>query len=144
MTATGDDAEGGDDGDFGDDAEGGDDGDFGDDAEGGDIDAGGDTAEFAEVIEMIEEAEVLEYVEAEIATEVIAESVAEIIFEIVITLVFMLADVDDPSWINDPSRRNTLIAELRPIVEDFTSRGVAPSATELGILRDRIRTRWRE
>ena len=120
----------------------GDEGDLGD--EGDEGDEGGDTAEFAETIEMIEMAEILEFVEAELATAIITESAAEIIFEIVIAILFMLSEVDDPSWINDPSRRNTVISELRPLVEDFTSRGVAPSATELRVVRDRIRARWRE
>ena len=78
---------------------------------------------------------------ADVAVDV---SVGDIILDVVATLVLLLAEVDDPSWVNDPARRNTVLAELRPVAEEYTRRGIAPSADELRVLRDRIRARWRE
>jgi len=131
----------GDAGDFGDD---GDDGDFGDEGE-------GDSA--AEIIyeDEVDAVTVFDVADeaADVAADVVADvavdvSVGDIILDVVAALVLLLAEVDDPSWVNDPARRNTVLAELRPAAEEYTRRGVAPSADELRVLRDRIRARWRE
>lgn len=133
----------GDAGDFGDDGDG-DDGDFGDEGEG---DSAveiiyEDEVDAVTVFDVADEA-------ADVAADVVADvavdiSVGDIILDVVATLVLLLAEVDDPSWVNDPARRNTVLAELRPAAEEYTRRGIAPSADELRVLRDRIRARWRE
>ena len=135
----------------------GDAGDFGDDGDDGDL---GDEGEGDSAVEIIYEDEVdavtvfdVADETADVATDVVADvvtdvavdvSVGDIILDVVAALVLLLAEVDDPSWVNDPERRNTVLAELRPAAAEYTRRGVAPSAEELRVLRDRVRARWRE
>ena len=140
-------------GDFGDE---GDDGDFGDDGDGGDFGDGGEGDSAVEIIyedevdavtvfDVADEAaDVAADVVADVSADITLDVVGDVILDIVAAIVLLLAEVDDPAWVNDPARRNVALAEIRPVAQDFASRGVAPSADELRVLRDRIRARWRD